>query len=177
MHHAREIGYHGPAQKAQNDLPRQRDGIDQQDGTQMLLENADLLALNRAGKANAERVSGEFQWWLLRRAFDRETVFNAVREPRENHCMEGGLQPTQAPLIPRKSHAAGVLSENKSGNQGRMRRKLSTDYPNCWREVGYQVTSTDMLHKSCWKLSKMSLQQFPSCCLDWRMSLKVRGLV
>jgi putative transposase len=63
-----------------------------------------------------ESFNGSFRDELL-----NETLFSSLAEARKDHRMEGGLQPTQTPLILGQPHAAGVCHEIETGNQGRMR--------------------------------------------------------
>ena len=68
-----------------------------------------------------ESFNGSFRDELL-----NETLFLiADRGPREDHGMEGGLQPRQTPFIPRQSHAAGVCIEINTGNLGRMKPEIN----------------------------------------------------
>ncbi len=82
------------------------------------------MALHRAGKANAERLYRELQRQLPGPAIERNPVFVADRDPREEDCMEVELQPQQTPLVTRQSHAAGICIEIATGNQGRMRPEI-----------------------------------------------------
>ncbi len=122
--HPRAHGDHGPTREAQNDCQRQRDGTDKYDCAQMMPGNPDRLALHRARKADAERIRRVIQRQLPGRAFERNPVLIADRS-REDHCMEGGLQPTQTPLIPGQSHTTRICNEIETGNQGRVRSDTS----------------------------------------------------
>ena len=65
--------------------------------------------------------------WILvvKPPLERNPVLIAGQGPGEDHRMEGGLQPTQTPLIPRKSHAAGICIEIETGKQGRLRPEIN----------------------------------------------------
>jgi len=116
---------HGATRTAQNYCQRQRHGTDQSGGAQMLLGDADRLAIHRAGKADAERLRRVIQRQLPRRTLEPNPVLVPGGGPRQDHRIEGRLQPTKTSLIPRRSHAAGTCIEVETGNQGRMRSETN----------------------------------------------------
>ncbi len=66
--------------------------------------------------AFVESFNGSFRDAL----FERNPFLIAGRSPRENHRMEGRLQPHQTALIPRQPHAMAICDEIETGNQGRL---------------------------------------------------------
>jgi hypothetical protein len=57
------------------------------------------MALHRPRQADAEWLRRKFQRQLPRRVIERDAVLVAHSGPRRHHCMEGGLQQGQTPLI------------------------------------------------------------------------------
>ena len=111
-------------------------------GAQMMPGDEDRLALHRARKADAEPFRGKLQRQLQRRTLERHPLLVTGRGPREDHSLEGGLQPPQTPLISRQPNAAGICIEIETGYQGRTRpetnRRIHPKAGGKWRLTSHQ---------------------------------------